>query len=123
MLAGEGSAAGRGVGRQSEPACRPLHRHLAQCRVELAARGAQLIQGFLDIAPGSQAVMHGFQRGADQGGMSLLFTEQLQSRRTLCNLAGQFQSRHQHDGHEAQAENDDHGDQAGRCLQRTEDTG
>ena len=45
--------------------------------------------------------------GADQGRMALLFAEQLECRGTFRHFAGEFEPGDQHDGDEADAENDD----------------
>jgi hypothetical protein len=67
--------------------------------------------------------MHGFERGADEGWMTLLFAQQLECRRTVCDLAGEFESRYEHDGDEAHTKNDDEYEQAGRCQEWTHDLG
>src|SRR3979411_440482 len=62
--------------------------------------------------------MDGIQRGADDDGMTLLLAQQLEGRRTFGDFAGKFESRHEHGGDEAQAENDHEHQQAGRSPER-----
>ncbi len=114
---------GETVAGEGKPAGRRRRGHLVQRRFEFGGRGPQVIQGFLDVAARTQAVMHGFERGADDGWMTLLFTQQLERRRTLCDFARKFESRYEHDGDEAHAKNDDQDEQAGRCQERTHDLG
>jgi hypothetical protein len=120
VLARDGCADRAGVGSERKPAHGAGHRHLLNCGVELAARGAQLIEGFLNVATVAEAFTHGFERGADQGRMTLLFAQQLQRGRTVGHFAGEFESRHQHDGEKAEAQNDHQHQQGDRRRERAQ---
>src|SRR6202043_3217109 len=95
--------------------------HLMQRRFELTGRGPQIIQGSLDVTPGAQAVMHGFERGADEGRMTLLLTQQLECGRTVRDFTGEFEPWYEHDGEEADSQHDDQHQQAARCQERPQD--
>ncbi len=119
MLAGDGRADRAGVGRERKPIDAPWHRHLVQRRIELGTRRPQVVQRLLYIAAGAQTVMHRFERGADQGRMALLFTQQLERRRTVRDFASEFESRHEHDREKAEAQNHDQHEQAARRDERS----
>jgi len=87
VLPAIGAPVAPGVSHEGEPTGRAFDRHLMQCRVELAARATQLIQGLLNVAAGAQAVMNRFQSGANHSGLTLLFAKQFEGRGALCDFA------------------------------------